>query len=66
MLRWYGHVIKKSDEDWVKNCMEFRVEGRRLVGRPRRTWLVSVEADMAELRSTKKMSMTERNGEGML
>ena len=29
--------------------MEFRVEGRRQVGRPRRTWLESVEADMAEL-----------------
>ena len=38
-LRWYGHVMRKCDEDWVKKCMEFRVEGRRLVGRPRRTWL---------------------------
>ena len=36
-LRWYGHVIRKGDEDWVKKCMEFRVEGRRPVGRPRRT-----------------------------
>ena len=33
----------------MKKCMEFRVEGRRPVGRPRRTWLESVEADMAEL-----------------
>ena len=37
--------MRKSDEDWVKKYMEFRVEGRR----PRRTWLESVEADMAEL-----------------
>ena len=42
-LRWYGHVMRKSDEDWVKKCMEYRVEGRRLVGRPRMTWLESVE-----------------------
>ena len=27
-LRWYGHVMRKRDEDWVKQCMEFRVEGR--------------------------------------
>ena len=33
----------------MKKCMEFRVEGRRLVGRLRRKWLESVEADMAEL-----------------
>ena len=29
-LRWYGHVMRKGDEDWVKKCMEYRVEGRRL------------------------------------
>ena len=53
-LRWYGHVIRKGDEDWVKKCMEYRVEGRRPVGRPRRTWLESVEADMAELEIDKE------------
>ena len=44
----------KGDEDWVKTCMEYRVEGRRLVGRRRRTWLESVEEDMAELGIDKK------------
>ena len=29
--------------------MEFRVEGRRPVGSPRRTWSKSVEVDIAEL-----------------
>ena len=28
--------------------MKYRVEGRTPVGRPRKTWLESVEADMAE------------------
>ena len=32
----------------MKKCMEYRVEGRIPVGRSR-TWLESVEADMAEL-----------------
>ena len=48
-LRWYGHVMRKADEDMVKKCMEYRVEERRPVGRPRRTWLESVEVDIAEL-----------------
>ena len=51
-LRWY--VIRKGDEDWVKKCMEYRVEGRRPVGRPRKTWLESVQADMAELEIDKE------------
>ena len=48
-LRWYGHVMRKGDENWVNKCMEIRVEGRKPVGRPRRSWLESVEADMTEL-----------------
>ena len=63
-LRWYGHVMRKGNEDWVKKCMEYRVEGRIPVGRPIKTWLESVEADMAELEIA-KISMTEGNGEGM-
>ena len=35
--------------DWVKNCIEIRVEGRRPVCRPRRTWSERVEAGMTEL-----------------
>ena len=31
--------MRKSDEDWVKKCMEFRVKGRRPTGRSRRTCL---------------------------
>ena len=27
-LGWYGHVIRKSDEDWVQKCMECRVKGK--------------------------------------
>ena len=38
----------------MKKCMEYRVEGRRLVGRPRKTWLESVEADMPELEIDKE------------
>ena len=53
-LKWYGHVMRKGDENWVKKCMEYRVEGRRSVGRPGKTWLESVEADMAELEINKE------------
>jgi len=22
-LRWYGHVLRKAENDWVKKCMDF-------------------------------------------
>jgi len=24
-LHWYGHVLRKDDDDWVKKCMEYEV-----------------------------------------
>ena len=24
-LRWYGHVLRKEDDDWVKKCIEYEV-----------------------------------------
>ena len=45
--------MRKGDEVWVKKCMEYRVEGRRPIGRPK-TWLESVEADMAKLEIDKE------------
>ena len=29
---------KKDDDDWVKKCVTFEVEGARQRGRPRKTW----------------------------
>jgi len=26
-LRWYGHLLRKEDTDWVKKCMEYEVGG---------------------------------------
>ena len=33
----------------MKKCIQFRIKGKGLIGRLRRTWLESVEADMSEL-----------------
>ena len=44
-LRWYGHVLRKEDTDWVKKCMEYEVEGSGPRGRPKRTWREVVQKD---------------------
>jgi len=44
-LWWYGHVLRKDDDDWVKKCMEYEVEGPRPRGRPKRTWREVVKED---------------------
>jgi hypothetical protein len=37
-LRWFGHVKRKGDNDWVRKCTELVVDGKRPRGRPRRPW----------------------------
>ena len=37
-LRWFGHVERKDDNDWVKRCITWEVEGIRQRGRPKKTW----------------------------
>jgi len=44
-LQWYGHVLRKEDNDWVKKYMEYEVEGARLRGKPKKTWTGIVEKD---------------------
>ena len=44
-LHWYGHVLRKDDDDRVKKCMEYEVEGSRPRGRPKRTWKEVVQED---------------------
>ena len=44
-LRWYGHVLRKEDIEWMKKCMEYEAEGSRPRGRPKRTWKEVVQKD---------------------
>jgi len=69
MLRWYGHVLRKEDNDWEKKYMEHEVEGVRSRGRPKRTWsayagVESLSARRYEL--GKRFSRTITNSESCL
>jgi len=44
-VQWYGHVLQKEDNDSVKKCVEYEVEGARPRGRPKKTWREIVEKD---------------------
>ena len=54
-LRWYGHVLRKDDDDWMKKCMG----GSRPRGRPKRTWKEVVRED-CEARKLNKEDAVDR------
>jgi len=49
-LRWYGHLQRKDEEEWVRRVQELQVDGRRPPGRPQKTWQDLVSADLRRLR----------------
>ena len=48
-LRWFGHVERKSEDDWVSACRNVMVAGARSAGTGRKTWRECVRDDMNEL-----------------
>ena len=54
-LRWFGHVERKSAEDWISACRYVGVEGTRGRGRGRKTWMENVRSDM----KTKKLKVED-------
>ena len=57
-LQWYGHVLQKEYNDWVKKCMEYEVEGVSLSGQE--TWREIVEKD-CQARKLYREDIMDRN-----
>jgi Reverse transcriptase (RNA-dependent DNA polymerase) len=53
-LRWFGHVERKSVDDWVSKCRKLVVEGPRSRGRGRKTWRECIDDDMVRLNLQKE------------
>ena len=44
--RWYGHVLRKEDENVIVKALKFEVSGSRKRGRPQQTWKELAENEM--------------------
>ena len=48
-LRWFGHLERKSPDDWVSACRDLQVDGVKRKGRSRKPWGECVRNDMVSL-----------------
>ena len=39
---WYGHVLSKDKNNFLRRALDFKVKGIRESGRPKKTWLKAV------------------------
>jgi PAS domain-containing protein len=48
-MRWTGHVARMGEERKVYKVLVVKPEGRRSLGRPRRSWENGVRIDLREI-----------------
>jgi hypothetical protein len=48
-MRWAGHVARMGEERKVYKVLVGKPEGKRLLGRPRRTWEDGIRMDLREI-----------------
>ena len=74
-LRWWGHVERRDESDWLKKCQKLEVEGKKSPGRQKKTWGEVIRGDMkdwglkAEMameRSTWRRLLRRQNGNELL
>ena len=47
-LRWFGHVERRDDTNWLKRNQKLDVDGRNGCGRPSKTWEQVIKEDLCE------------------
>ena len=45
-MQWYGHVLRKKDENVIVKALKFEVSGSTGRGRPKQTWKKQLENEM--------------------
>ena len=48
-MRWAGHVAHMGEERGVYRVLVGKLEGKRLLGRPRRRWVDNIRMDLQEV-----------------
>ena len=53
-LRWLGHVMRREPPSMLHEVVNYKVKGTRPRGRPRTTWLKSMDNQLKEKGSSMK------------
>ena len=48
-IRWYGHAIRRDDDNILKKAMMLEVNGQRKRGQPTLTWRRQVEESVKKV-----------------
>ena len=61
-VRWYGHVLRREEDNILRKVLCFKVEGQRRRGQPRKTWKNQVEDDIRKIGLKKENALSDQSG----
>ena len=56
-LRWYGHVMRRENDNWLRKACDLEVSGKACVGRPTQSWSSVVNDDIKTLGIDKNLAL---------
>jgi hypothetical protein len=54
-LRWFGHVERMEEGNWVSACRTYEADGQRGRGRGKKSWMECVDDDLREWNLDRRM-----------
>ncbi|VVC43813.1 HMG-I/HMG-Y, DNA-binding, conserved site [Cinara cedri] len=48
-IKWFGHVMRRSNSDYLKAAIEWKPTGKRPRGRPKKRWIDGIKQDLEKL-----------------
>ncbi|XP_068756631.1 uncharacterized protein [Montipora capricornis] len=58
-VRWYGHVLRRDDGQFLRKALEFELKGKRKRGGQKKTWKTQVEKEGKSVGLEKKDAMNQ-------
>ena len=58
-VRWYGHVLRRDDGQFLRKALGFELKGKRKRGRQKKTWKTQVEKESKSVGLEEKDAMNE-------
>ena len=58
-VRWYGHVLIKDKNNFLRRALDLKVKGTRIRGRPKNTWIKAVVEQRRKVELNERMNDTD-------
>ena len=65
-LKWFGHVMRNSEDEWTSRCRNFECDGVRGRGRSKKTWEECSKKDLRDRGLKKEWALDRDRWKGLI